>query len=587
MYDVFARTLSQGLQALMPIAVCAVWLRRDRQARSLVAIRWSLLVAIPLTVVAGWRFQKTPDQAQWQSLLAIAGSGLALACGLRIWRRVAFQSEDRTVDQRLAWQVGLGAAAVLVMVRQTMEIAALFGAAAFEMRSLDASEMVAIGATLAAAAAFGWVWFSNRLSDRAVLNATKAFAALFLAQIAFYAFHKSAEARFLPWGEALDNATEPYGPDSGFGYNVSFLLLGLPLAVGVWSALRDAMGARYPSWGGTVRTRRAALAAFGMIAAVGVAFASMNARGAITPRALDAVAPSVEASTIAAAPHVLFRETGIYKDYGLLSVASLAAPGAGRAASGLSCERVSFAAGVGICLQADRGVLTTYKAVIFDERFQARAPFKLDGSPSRTRISADGRVGAITVFLTGQVHGYSSASFSTKTILVDMASGDVLADLEKFKTWRDGVRFSAVDFNFWGVTFARDSNTFYATLLTGGKRYLVRGDLGLRKLIVLRENVECPSLSPDNRMVAFKKKVGGNLSPWRFYVLDLATMTERAIPGESSIDDQIEWFDDTHVLYAAPRSSQSAILDVWIAAIDGSEPSRVFLPQAESPVVVR
>jgi hypothetical protein len=41
------------------------------------------------------------------------------------------------------------------------------------------------------------------------------------------------------------------------------------------------------------------------------------------------------------------------------------------------------------------------------------------------------------------------------------------------------------------------------------------------------------------------------------------------------------------VLYAAPRSSQSATMDVWIAAIDGSEPSRVFLPEAESPVVVR
>ena len=64
-------------------------------------------------------------------------------------------------------------------------------------------------------------------------------------------------------------------------------------------------------------------------------------------------------------------------------------------------------------------------------------------------------------------------------------------------------------------------------------------------------------------------------------------MKEWAIQGESSVDDQIEWFDDAHVLYAAPRSSQSAILDVWIAAVDGSEPSRVFLPRAESPIVVR
>jgi hypothetical protein len=192
------------------------------------------------------------------------------------------------------------------------------------------------------------------------------------------------------------------------------------------------------------------------------------------------------------------------------------------------------------------------------------------------------------VFVTGQAHGYADSSFSTKTILLDMASGEVLGDLEQFTTWRDGRRFKAADFNFWGVTFAHDSNTFYATLQTAGQTYLVRGDLGLRKLTVLHENVECPSLSPNNRLIAFKKKVGSNLSRWRLYVLELGTMKERAILAETrSVDDQIEWVDDSHVLYATPRSSQTAVTDVWVAPVEGSEPAGVFLPQAESPVVVR
>ena len=37
------------------------------------------------------------------------------------------------------------------------------------------------------------------------------------------------------------------------------------------------------------------------------------------------------------------------------------------------------------------------------------------------------------------------------------------------------------DFNFWGVTFARDGNRFYATLGTGGKTYLVEGDVAARQ----------------------------------------------------------------------------------------------------------
>lgn len=295
-----------------------------------------------------------------------------------------------------------------------------------------------------------------------------------------------------------------------------------------------------------------------------------------------------DVATLVASPHLLVRHTGIDDSYSHLSIAPIADPGAPRGTTPLQCERVSFAAGRGICLQADRGVFTTYGAVLFDARFQPITSMKLDGLPSRTRISPDGRFGAITVFVTGQEHGYASVAFSTRTTMLDMATGAVLGDLEQFHATRDGQKFSAADFNYWGVTFARDGTTFYATLMTNRKMYLVRGDVVLRTLTVLHENVECPSLSPDNRRIAFKKRVGGTLAPWRFYLLDLETMSEQPIAAETrSIDDQLEWFDDSHVLYAAARSSQSAIFDVWIAPVTGSEPARAFLSQAASPVMVR
>jgi hypothetical protein len=443
---------------------------------------------------------------------------------------------------------------------------------------------------LAFGAALGWAWVGSRLPQHGVLNATRTFAAVFLAQVAFYAVHKSAEARFLPWSETLDAATEPYGPDSIFGLYVSYLLVGMPMMAAVSSAMRGRHRSAEQWLPVFVRARRAALAAAGTIVAVFFVLAGTKARGVMTPGVSETAlaAPAMELTSIAALPHLIFLERNINADYTVLSVAPLQAPTAARAPGGLRCERVSFAAGQGICLQADRGVFTTYQAVLFNERFQPRMSVKLEGSPSRTRISADGRVGAITIFLTGQVHGYAGSSFSTKTTVLDMASGDVLGDLEQFTTWRDGKRFSASDFNFWGVTFARDRDIFYASLRTAGKTYLVRGDLGLRKLTVLHENVECPSLSPNNRLIAYKKRVGSNLSPWRFYVLELSTMNERPIGAESrSVDDQVEWLDDSHVLYGMPRSSQSAVVDVWVASIEGSEPARVFLPAAASPIVVR
>ena len=291
--------------------------------------------------------------------------------------------------------------------------------------------------------------------------------------------------------------------------------------------------------------------------------------------------------TLAAAPHLLFKRMAGLDQGGSVEIAPLGDPESSRGTTALACDRLSFAGGRGICLKAQRGVRNPYEAVIFDARFQPLATLKLDGSPTRTRISPDGRYGAITVFLTGQAHGYSSVSFSTKTTLIDMATGTVRGDLEQFTATKDGQPFAAKDFNFWGVTFARDNTTFYATLMTDRTMYLVRGNVTDRTLVLLRANVECPSLSPDNRLLAYKKRVRGDLPLWRFYVMDLATMTERPIAAElRSIDDQLEWLDDGHVLYGISRS-QSAVGDVWVAPVEGTGPARPFLLEAESPVVVR
>ena len=92
-----------------------------------------------------------------------------------------------------------------------------------------------------------------------------------------------------------------------------------------------------------------------------------------------------------------------------------------------------------------------------------------------------------------------SRTFSTRTTLYDLAAGTSLGDLETFSVTKDGEEIHSVDFNFWGVTFARQAGRFYATLGTGGHAYLVEGDVATRSAKVLRDGVECPSRSPDGR----------------------------------------------------------------------------------------
>src|SRR5262249_22248901 len=132
----------------------------------------------------------------------------------------------------------------------------------------------------------------------------------------------------------------------------------------------------------------------------------------------------------------------------------------------MHCERVYYAGGRGLCLQADRGAITTYKVVMFDQHFDAVHTIGLAGLPSRARVSDDGRYGATTTFVYGD--SYAGNSFSTRTELYDMRTGKSLGDLESFTSTKDGKVIDAVDKNLWGVTFAADSNTYYATLSTGG-----------------------------------------------------------------------------------------------------------------------
>ncbi len=192
----------------------------------------------------------------------------------------------------------------------------------------------------------------------------------------------------------------------------------------------------------------------------------------------------------------------------------------------------------------------------------------------------------MTVFVTG--HSYADGGFSTSTVLIDMATGARLFDLEELAVTRDGQGFQAADFNFWGVTFTPDSNVFYATLATGGKAYLIRGDVAGRTATVIRYNVECPSLSPDGQRLAFKKRMSEGLSgvTWRLHVLDLATMEERPLPELRSVDDQVEWLDDGHLIYSLPDQGPPSTIrpDLWVVALDG-EPELVATG-AMSPAVV-
>ncbi len=326
------------------------------------------------------------------------------------------------------------------------------------------------------------------------------------------------------------------------------------------------------------RPRRKLL--FGLVVLVCVAIAAASiavsaARGPGAEQGRDGVAAPTETPTRGA---LVYRSLDRSRPGRYGRLAWTRAPGRRPTFAAPACERVYYAAGHGLCLSRTGALGASVKVRVLGNDLVPTHQLELPGVPSRARVSPDGRLGAVTAFVTG--HSYADpGTFSTRATIIDMVAGKKVADLEDFRVSRDGRAFRSIDFNFWGVTFARDHNSFYATLASGGETYLVRGDLRRRSMVTLQRNAECPSLSPDGTRVVYKKRVG-QPAAWRYHVLDLASGRETALAEARAVDDQAEWRDDSHVLYRVGE-------DLWQVPADGSGRARPYLAGADSPALVR
>ena len=105
-----------------------------------------------------------------------------------------------------------------------------------------------------------------------------------------------------------------------------------------------------------------------------------------------------------------------------------------------------------------------------------------------------------------------------------------------------------------------------------------------RRRVPVRTGVECPSLSPDNTTLVYKD-LKHDWGFWQLRACDLETGEDIAFMSETrSVDDQVDWFDNDHVLYHITGQRGA---DVIVLNTNGMEPPRTLREYSYSPAVVR
>jgi hypothetical protein len=519
-----------------------------------------MLAAAVLTVPAGYLFQHATHQAGIEASLAIS------TVAITFW----FARGVRSATLRVPL-LGVLAALTLILVRQTMEIEVVLWAALVELRSLGATVAVGAAVIVSMIAALAWTVIARWLSIETVRRATLAFAALFFVQGLVYAFHESAEARVLPWSEVLHAASEPYGPEGEYGRQVSFLLFLVPLVTAAALQVRDRV-ARLSLFG----RRRFALISMAAVACV-VLVTAVSGGARAFREAAPAPASPVAMASITASPHLVYRHTGVDVNYNLTKVAALDRADTS-AGAGIRCERVSFGAGRGICLQADRGMFTTYKAVVFDRTFTPTSavsvlncalPFLLKNATIRS-------TSAIT---SGPM---PSPGSSRRECVVIGVTPYVRVDERALLACASGP-CKGGRLQFLGC----DVHARQQRLLCVARQR--------RQDLLSRAISRCASSSCWRRTSSARRyrpttgrscssAASGPRRTRRFYVMDLATMNARPLASETRfVDDQASGSTTaTSSTRSAPSSGTS---DVWVAPIDDSAPAKIFMPEASSPML--
>src|SRR5919198_395665 len=244
-------TLREGIEMFLIVAIAAAYLRKTGRAALLSAVSWGTFSAVVASVVLGVWLAEVAVTPKWESLLALVAAVLVIS--MVVYMLHAAKEMRRHIGARLeaaarrpdkgAW-AAVFAFVVFMITREGMETA-FITASLFRQTETALFVWGALaGLVLAAALAWAWLRYGQRVNLVLFFRVTSVFLILFAVQLVVYAFHEATEANLLP----LDNAywhiaTEPYGPEGEYGALLTYALVLVPAVWLIFSSVRTRLSA--------------------------------------------------------------------------------------------------------------------------------------------------------------------------------------------------------------------------------------------------------------------------------------------------------------------------------------------------------
>ncbi|MDB5872160.1 MAG: iron permease family protein [Ramlibacter sp.] len=201
----------EGLEALLIVAIAALYLRRTGREALVPAIRAGVITALVLSAVLGVVLARIGALSPaWEGLLALVAAAAVTSCTvhmLRMGRHMKKQIDSRLSEAtaregRTGWWA-VFAFALFMVGREGVETATMIASLA---GSAELGHMAWGGAAgFALAAWISWLWtrHGNKVNLSRFFQVTAVFMVVFSLQLLLHGFHEFTEAALVP---GIDNA---------------------------------------------------------------------------------------------------------------------------------------------------------------------------------------------------------------------------------------------------------------------------------------------------------------------------------------------------------------------------------------------